>query len=493
MSFNSFQFLIFFPSVVGLYFLIPYRFRWILLLAASYYFYMCWKVEYIFLIIASTMIDYFTGIMMGREEDKRKRKKYLIISLSGNLGLLFAFKYFNFFNDSFRTVFNEFNIFYNVSAFNVLLPVGISFYTFQTLSYAIDVYQGRKEPERHLGIFALYVSFFPQLVAGPIERSTRLLPQFYKKHDFDYRRVTFGLQLMLWGFFKKVVIADRLAVVVNQVYNNPTDYTGITLIIATYFFAFQIYCDFSGYSDIAIGAAQVLGYDLMKNFNRPYFSKSIGEFWRRWHISLSTWFRDYLYFPLGGNRVSTARWYYNIMVVFIISGLWHGANWTFIIWGSLHGIYYLCSLWLKHFGVKLSNLFNLNRYPLIQKFIKVFITFHLVTFAWIFFRSNSVSDAFYIVTHLFDNLGYFILHINALGSGKELIGGDLGLGKLELIVSAMLIISMEITHLIQRKRSIRELIAEKAIWIRWPAYYTIIFGTLLLGKYGVQDFIYFQF
>ena len=305
---------------------------------------MCWKPEYIFLILFSTIVDYYCGLKMEGAQNRTYKKLFLTLSLFTNLSVLFAFKYLNFFSDSIRYILNEFNIFYNIPYFNVLLPVGISFYTFQTLSYTIDVYRGQKKAEKHLGVFALYVSFFPQLVAGPIERSTRLLPQLKKENSFDYLRFKNGLLLMLWGFFKKIVIADRLAVLVNTVYNNPIDYQGITLIIATIFFAFQIYCDFSAYSDIAIGASKIMGYDLMKNFNRPYFSKSIAEFWRRWHISLGSWFRDYLYFFLGGNKKGQLIWYKNLMLVFLISGLWHGANWTFVIWGFLHGFYMIFSI-----------------------------------------------------------------------------------------------------------------------------------------------------
>jgi D-alanyl-lipoteichoic acid acyltransferase DltB (MBOAT superfamily) len=305
--------------------------------------------------------------------------------------------------------------------------------------------------------------------------------------------MTKGLQLMLWGMFKKVAIADRLAVVVNQVYNNPTDYTGITLIIATYFFAFQIYCDFSGYSDIAIGAAQVMGYDLMRNFNRPYFAKSIIEFWRRWHISLSTWFRDYFYIPLGGNRVPKIRWYFNLITVFVICGLWHGANWTFLLWGALHAFYYLCSVWFQNIREKIWSFFHLHKGSPLKKICQSLFTFQIVAFAWIFFRANSISEAFYVVTHLFTDVGYFLLHITELGTGRELIGGDLGLSKLELLLALFLIIFMAVVELSQRKRSIRELISGTPVWVRWPVYYSMIFGTLLLGKYGIQEFIYFQF
>jgi D-alanyl-lipoteichoic acid acyltransferase DltB (MBOAT superfamily) len=440
---------------------------------------MCWKAEYLILILVSTLIDYVAGIQMGKTEAKSERRKYLILSLFTNLGLLFAFKYFNFFNESARQIFDYFNIFYNVPSFNVLLPVGISFYTFQTLSYTIDVYRGEKKPERHFGIFALYVAFFPQLVAGPIERSTRLLPQFYQNHHFQYDRITDGLKLMLWGFFKKVVIADRLAILVNQVYNSPHDYTGFPLIIATYFFAFQIYCDFSGYSDIAIGAAQVMGYDLMENFNRPYFSKSISEFWKRWHISLSTWFRDYLYIPLGGNRVGKWRWYFNLFIVFLISGLWHGANWTFVVWGALHGFYLIASIITQKYRDKLSNLSGLEHFPKFQKHLRVFITFHLVTFSWIFFRANSISDAFYITKHLFVNF--------------QIKWIDLGLTRNGFLVAIASILFMEFIHLIQRRSRIRHMLRRKPLYIRLPIYIIIAASILLFGIFRSNEFIYFQF
>jgi D-alanyl-lipoteichoic acid acyltransferase DltB (MBOAT superfamily) len=338
MLFTSLEFLIFFPIVVALYFGCPYRYRWLLLLAANYYFYAAWKLEYIFLLLASTLISYITAILMVKPENQAKRTGLLVIGLIANLGILFAFKYFNFVNDSLRIAFNQFNLIYNVPMFQALLPVGISFYTFQSLGYTIDVYRGKLEPERHLGRFALFVSFFPQLLAGPIERASNMLPQFYEKFDFDEARVSSGLRLILWGLFKKIVIADRLGLYVNAVYNSPSDWEGWPVFLATYFFAFQIYCDFSGYSDIAIGAARVMGFNLMENFRRPYFAQSPSEFWRRWHISLSSWFRDYLYIPLGGSRVSVPRWYLNLMIVFLVSGLWHGAAWTFVIWGGLHGL-----------------------------------------------------------------------------------------------------------------------------------------------------------
>lgn len=480
MLFNSLEFLIFFPIVVIFYFTIPHKYRWILLLTASYYFYMSWKAEYLFLIIFSTFVDYYAGIKI-KEVTEAKKKKYLIYSLISNLGLLFGFKYFNFFNNSVREVFNHFNIFYDVPAFSLLLPVGISFYTFQSLSYTIDIYRGHREPERHFGYFALYVAFFPQLVAGPIERSTQLLPQFFKKHKFNYQRVTDGLKLMLWGFFKKVVIADRLALYVNQVYNNPGEHQGLSLILATYFFAFQIYCDFSGYSDIAIGAAKVMDIKLMQNFNRPYFSKSIAEFWRRWHISLSTWFKDYLYISLGGNRVLKWRWYYNIFVVFLISGLWHGANWTFVIWGALHGFYMLFSIWTVDLRERFLKFFKINSMPIIHKYIQILITSHLVLIGWIFFRANSLSDAILIFSNMIQ------INLSQISTLK------LSFSWYEITISVLSIFILEIIHYIQRKRSIIGLINSQPLWLRYAAYYAIIIYILIFGQFEQTDFIYFQF
>lgn len=482
MLFNSFRFLIFFPIVVILYFGIPHKYRWILLLAASYYFYMCWKAEYLLLIIASTLVDYYAGLRMGKIPEKEKRRFYLILSLSVNLGLLFTFKYFNFVNESLRQAFQYFNIMYHVPTLKVLLPVGISFYTFQTLSYTIDVYRGDREPERHLGIFALYVSFFPQLVAGPIERSTRLLPQFFEKMEFDYQRVKDGLLLMAWGFFKKVVIADWVAIFVNRVYSNPELYPGLPSIVATYFFAFQIYCDFSGYSDIAIGAAQVMGYRLMLNFRRPYFSKSIGEFWKRWHISLSSWFRDYLYIPLGGNRVKRARMYGNIFIVFLVSGFWHGANWTFIVWGGLHGAYLLISRWTAQWRNRLHQISGLAKIPKVHRIIKVVITFHLVLFAWIFFRAKSIGDAFLIIGNLFTRFNVSALFsINGFGVQHFALS----------IVSILVLIAVE---LFQRNHNIRLWLSARPVIMRWAIYYGLIIYILLFGAYdNTNEFIYFQF
>ena len=443
---------------------------------------MCWKAEYIVLIAIATLINYFAGLMMGRTSEESERRKYLFLGLVGSLSILFGFKYFNFFNQSLRTVFNSLNIFYDVPAFHVLLPVGISFYTFQALSYTIDVYRGDAEPEKDLGIFALYVSFFPQLVAGPIERSRNLLPQFFERHDFNYQDVTEGLKLMLWGFFKKIVIADRLALYVNQVYNNPADHTGLSVWLATYFFAFQIYCDFSGYSDIAIGAARVMGYRLMTNFDRPYFSKSIIEFWRRWHISLSTWLRDYIFIPLNlqFRNFRSLGIGLSAFITFLLCGIWHGANWTFILWGILHGIFLIFSSITKNFRKACVNFFKLSNYPNLHKGFQLLITFHLVFFAWIFFRANSISDAFILIRNMFK--------INL-----ELYSLKLSLTWYEISIAVVSILFMEFIHLIQRKKDISKILSFEQVWVRWAFYYLLFFGILILGQFNQTQFIYFQF
>lgn len=488
MIFNSLEFLIFFPTVVLFYFFIPHKYRWILLLISSYYFYMAWKPEYILLILFSTIINYFIGIKMGQKKKKEEKKRYLWLSILSNLGILFIFKYFNFFSESLEFILNISNINVSIPSYSLLLPMGISFYTFQTLSYTIDVYRGTTKAETHFGIFALYVTFFPQLVAGPIERSDRLLPQFYQEHKFDYYNVTNGLKRMLWGFFKKVVIADRIAVIVNNVYNNPTNYQGLSLIIATIAFGIQIYCDFSGYSDIAIGAAQVMGFNLMENFKRPYFSKSISEFWRRWHISLSSWFKDYLYIPLGGNRVKVSRAYFNLFFTFLISGLWHGASWTFVIWGALHGIYLILGRVLAPVRQSIVTISKIYRIPWLHKIIRIGITDSLVMFAWIFFRANTIDDAIYIIKHLFVNIEDVFTPIKIIG-----ILFNMGLNNVDTLVMIMSVIILFLVSLIQRRGSINELINTKPVVIRYGLYYAIVMYLIFFSYIGSSEFIYFQF
>lgn len=483
MLFNSIQFTIFFPIVVLLYFLIPYRFRWLLLLIASCYFYMSWKAEYIILLATPSLIDYLVARKMGGLETRSERRPYLIISLICNLGLLFAFKYFNFFNHSFAALARNLSIPYQFTDLEVILPVGISFYTFQTMSYTIDVYRGVIKPEKDLGIFAVFVSFFPQLVAGPIERAKTLLPQFYRHNDFEYNRVVQGLRLMLWGMFKKVVIADTISKVVNETYNNPTYYSGPALTLATVLFAFQIYCDFSGYSDIAIGAARVLGYDLMKNFNRPYSATSIADFWQRWHISLSSWFRDYVYIPLGGNRVTTTRRLLNLFVVFLVSGLWHGANWTFVIWGALHGSFYVLELITKEARSRLRAAVGLDRLPAISTALSVITTFILVCFAWIFFRANSASDAFYIVSHA-------LLGWESIVTTTD-IYTTLGIKQFqfEIIFGIIAIIFLLV---FENFDATEGAFFQNTGWLRWPIYYAL-FTLIVIFGFGSSQFIYFQF
>ncbi len=479
MLFNSLGFFVFFFTVVGIYFMLPFRCRWVWLLAASYFFYGCWKVEYLTLIWVSTLVDYFVAIGLGRTESSLRRKLLLLCSLTVNLGMLFAFKYFNFFTESVQFFCTSAGFDFAFPALEVLLPVGISFYTFQTLSYTIDVYRRARDPEKHLGYFALYVSFFPQLVAGPIERSTHLLPQFFKKKQIDYERITSGLKLMLWGLFKKLVIADRLAVYVNEVYGNPGEYHGFSVLLATYFFAFQIFCDFSGYSDIAIGVSRVMGYDLMANFRSPYFSKSIAEFWSRWHISLSTWFRDYLYIPLGGSRCSSAKWKRNLIVVFLISGFWHGAAWHFVVWGALHAAYMVFSLGTQDLRSKFNERVGLTKHPVLLRYFNLFVTFHLVCFAWVFFRADTVASALVLLKN--------VLPLRGLTSCVDVVGVR------ELLISFLAVGGMELVHLWQRNERVTLRVARFPVWIRWSLYNAVILIILFFGVFNNQQFIYFQF
>lgn len=357
---------------------------------------MSWNVNYVFLILFTTVVSYVSAIQIEKSYSNKEKKIYLIISIVASLGVLFFYKYFNFFGSFINSVLDITNQDQDVRIpyLKILLPVGISFYTFQTLSYSIDVYNGLIKTERHFGIYALYVSFFPQLVAGPIERSTRLLPQFKVKHKISLENFVIGFKWVILGYFMKLVIADRLALYVDSVYNNVYHNSGVTFVIATFLFAFQIFGDFAGYSSIAIGIARIMGFKLMTNFNRPYFASSISDFWHRWHISLSTWFRDYFYIPLGGSRVSVPRWYLNLFLTFLVSGLWHGANWTFIIWGGLHGLYIMTENFFK--------LKEKGKQKGIERVFRVIIIFILVDFAWIFFRANNVTEAFYIIKNIGD-------------------------------------------------------------------------------------------
>src|SRR5260221_2992396 len=399
MTFNSLAFLCFFPLVTGLFFAVPHRFRWALLLAASCCFYMFFIPVYILILAFTILVDYFAGIFI-ENAGQPARRWLLLASIVANVGALAFFKYSNFLIGNLNFLSGWLHTGLDIPFLKIVLPIGLSFHTFQAMSYTIEVYRGNQKAERHLGIYSLYVMFYPQLVAGPIERPQNLLHQFREEKRFDYQRVTDGLKLMAFGMFKKVVIADRLAQYVNLVYGHPADYRGVNYTIATLFFAFQIYFDFSGYSDIALGAARVMGFSLMKNFRQPYFSKSIGEFWTRWHISLSTWFRDYIYIPLGGNRVSRAKLYRNLLIVFVVSGLWHGANWTYVIWGGLNGLYLAIAMATQNVRPRLAHVLGLDRLPLVREWGAILCTFSLICLSWVFFRANTLHDALYILSHM---------------------------------------------------------------------------------------------
>ena len=473
MLFNSLNFCFFLPVVVTVYYFLPYKFRWLLLLAASYFFYMCWNPYYVILIFLSTAVDYWAGLKMGAQKDRKSRLKFLLLSILINLGLLLYFKYYNFFVDSLNAVFLASGAGPKIPLMEILLPVGISFYTFQTLGYAFDVYREKREAERHFGIFALYVAFFPQLIAGPIERSTSLIPQFKKKISLVPENIVLGGKLIVWGLFKKVVIADRLAIYVDFIYSAPETVLPGTMALASIFFAFQIYCDFSGYSDIAIGSAKLLGIDLMENFRRPYFAQNLMDFWSRWHISLSTWFRDYVYFPMGGSKLSVFRTSINIIIVFAISGLWHGASWTFIIWGLLHGV----SLLIYKFFRKLKVLkWSRERLGVIHIVLSTLLTFLFLTITWVFFRSESLSQAIEVLEKLTE-LVEFKPNLD-----KHSITAFLGL-------SVLLIAETKQEFFSER---LKFLSSEGQVF-SFLVYPVLIVLILTIGVFDGSQFIYFQF
>lgn len=483
MLFNSFSFALFFPIVTLLYFIFPHKYRWLHLLIASCVFYAFFIPAYLLILFAIILIDYYAGIVIEKAAIGYK-KHYLAISILSNIGLLFVFKYYNFFIDNLNTLFSYYDLKITEPSLNIILPIGLSFHTFQAMSYTIEVYRGNQKAEKHIGIYALYVMFYPQLVAGPIERPQNMLPQFREEHKFDTAQTVSGLRLMLWGMFKKVVIADRLALLTEPVFNAPTEHTSLAILIAIVFFSFQIFCDFSGYSDIAIGAARVMGFRLMRNFNRPYHAKSIPEFWQKWHISLSTWFRDYLYIPLGGNRVSLMRWVLITLFVFLVSGLWHGASWTFIVWGGLHG-FYLVIARLKEKWVKKNSIsFKL---PTI---LSIFFSFLLVTFAWIFFRSKSISDAFYIIGEVFKIKGS---DIKALLYEPDFHLAKPAFGRYELMLSCSLIVLLEFIHTLQAKLDCVNFFERFPKPVRWAMYYSVLLMVILWGVFENREFIYFQF
>lgn len=479
MLFNSLEFAFFFPIVCGLYFALPDRARVPLLLVASCVFYMAFVPAYILILAATILID-FTAAIYLEKSTGRARTALLLTSLGATCAILFFFKYFNFFSHTLVGLATLIGWKASPPMLDIVLPIGLSFHTFQSLSYVIEVHRGHQRAERDLATFATYVMFFPQLVAGPIERPQNLLHQFHEHASFDYGRMTSGLKRMAWGFFKKLVVADRLALYVNDVYAAPQNFTGLQLTLATVFFAYQIYCDFSGYSDIAVGSARVLGFRLMENFDSPYHAHSISEFWRRWHISLSSWFRDYVYFPLGGNRVSKPRHAFNLLVTFGISGLWHGANWTYVVWGLLNG-FYLVAGWLSlPFRNRFFQALGFPRPGPVRAVASLVITFALTCAGWIVFRARTLADAGYIFSHLF--------------SGWNLTALKTQHFPLKYFPAA--IAAIILLELLQSRRGrdyIRAVAVSDSVLVRWPAYATFIFVVILFGVHRSSDFIYFQF
>ncbi len=478
MLFNSIEFAIFLPIIFVLYWFVinkNLKLQNLLIVGASYLFYGWWDWRFLSLILFSTMVDYVVGRTLGKEQNNNKRKVLLWVSICVNLGFLGFFKYYNFFLDNFIEVFTLLGKPVSVSSLNIILPVGISFYTFQTLSYSIDVYKRKMEPTRDFIAFAAFVSFFPQLVAGPIERATHLLPQFYRKRVFDYTKAVDGMRQILWGLFKKVVIADNCAEYANQIFNNSSDFNGSTLLIGAVFFTFQIYGDFSGYSDIAIGTSRLFGFDLMRNFAFPYFSRDIAEFWRRWHISLSTWFRDYLYIPLGGSRGSLWMKVRNTFIIFLVSGFWHGANWTFLFWGALNAVYFLPLLLTKNNRNHIDIVAKGKIVPNLRDLTMMILTFAMVVFAWIFFRAESITHAFAIIKTIFSG---------SLFSMPAFIPkGTIAAVLVFIIVEWM---GRENEYAIELVGTIKIPI------VRYGVYYLVLIAIVLLQG-NQQEFIYFQF
>jgi D-alanyl-lipoteichoic acid acyltransferase DltB (MBOAT superfamily) len=526
MLFNSLSFLIFFLVVSTLYFALPHRFRWMLLLGASCFFYMCFIPIYILILAATIGVDYVAGILIERTPEPARKKTYLMMSIVSVCAILFVFKYFNFFNNNLAALARVLHWNYPIKTLRLILPIGLSFHTFQSLSYVFEVYRGRQPAEKHFGLYSLYVMYFPQLVAGPIERPQNLLHQFKQIKHFDWQRIGDGLSLSLWGLFKKVVVADSLAIYTDTIYNNSRLHTGTSLLLATYFFAIQIYCDFSGYSDIARGISRIYGIELMKNFETPYFARSISEFWSRWHISLSTWFRDYVYIPLGGNRVSPTRNIFNIGLVFLVSGLWHGANWTFVIWGALHGFYYLVwrslapvaadmrrriaaigslrfvtSAAIMRVPLRLLTSAETVQVPVLvptseatvpldltsatgerasrawsyfRDGLLILITFHLVLLSWVFFRAANLSTAL-------DTLRRILVDHGPLFWDPIIAQG---------VLAILLLGALDIFH---RRTGFWDNLNRFPKSLRLAYSIALLFGIVLFGVDSGTQFIYFQF
>lgn len=486
MLFNSLAFAIFLPIVFLLYWAVPQKYRWIILLLSSYYFYMSWNVKYVVLILFTTAVSYCSALLLPKFSKKSTKLTIMWLAIAASLLVLFFFKYFDFAQNTLIRILQSFAIELHPLTLKLLLPVGISFYTFQTLSYVIDVYKGEVEPEKNFFRYAAFISFFPQLVAGPIERTKNLLPQIDCEHVFSYEKAAYGIKLMAWGFFKKLVIADNLAVMVDAVFEHPDEYQGFSFVLAILFFTIQIYCDFSGYSDIAIGTAKLFDIDLMTNFKSPYFSSSIQEFWRRWHISLSSWFRDYVYIPLGGSRVSKIRHYVNLCITFLLSGLWHGAAFTYVVWGGLHGM--MQCVENLFFGKKKKET-DRKQTPERKQgtavwWIRVFIVFCLVSMAWCFFRAGSVTQAVWILAHSLQGISHPLAYIKS------------GLGAFDMSMLLQLLLPVALLGCYDYAALTSDpitTIGRIKKPIRYAIYYTFVFALLLLASFNSQEFVYFQF
>ncbi len=483
MLFNSLEYVIFLPVVVVTYFIIPVKWRWTFLLVASYFFYMCNKVEYGILLLFTTLVDWFIALQIAQASTLKRKKAFLAISLIANLGMLAGFKYLNFFSESINFLLDSFQMQGSLPVFRILLPVGISFFIFKSLSYTIDVYRGIRAPEKHLGYYALYVSFFPQLIAGPIDRSSSLLPQLHHPRDFSTARLISGMKLIVWGIFKKVIIADRLGLYVDEIFAHPEAYTGLSVILATILFAFQLYCDFAGYTDIARGSARILGYDLMINFNRPMVAKSLRDFWNRWHISLTTWFRDYVLYALPyvrNKKVIFSRLYFNLIITYLLMGLWHGADWNFVIFGFLNGVF----LVIETITEKKRNWFldrtGISRHSILNNLLGNVVTLILIIFTLIFFKADNLEESLLIISNSFDFSNLYaslwkILHDN------------------ELLFSIVMLATMLIAEHIHEKHDLVRLIASRHVIIRWLVYIGFIFFVIIFWVQQKQEFIYFQF
>ena len=486
MIFNSIQFLIFFPLVTVIYFLLPHKWRWMHLLLASCIFYMAFVPVYILILLFTIVVDYIAGIMIEDSEGHR-RKAFLVASLIANVGVLAVFKYYNFLTENVNGLLALAGVHtYTIPYLSILLPIGLSFHTFQAMSYTLEVYRGNQKAERHFGIYSLYVMFYPQLVAGPIERPQNLIHQFKEEHNLDYVRMRSGFVLMLWGFFQKVVIADRLGLYADPVFNHPADFNGVSVWLAVIFFGFQIYCDFSAYTNIARGAARIMGFELMKNFNMPFLAKNVTEFWRRWHISLSTWFNDYLYTPIV---IARRDWGLlavacGLIVTFFISGLWHGAAWTFVVWGLLHGLACIYELYTKKLRSKASKKIP----PLIYNSLSRLFLFLFLQLTWVFFRAHNFHDAHTILSHAFAftqgnsfKIGFFKLGVYDISRNGIILS--------VLAVGAALVVD---SYQYFNKPIVQVLFSLPAV-ARWAIYYTLLFGIFELGVFSKTSFIYFQF